>query len=170
VSAIRVLVGFASKYGATEEIASEIASILSGHGIETVLADLENKTDLEGFDGAVIGSAVYAGHWLKPAQDFVQKNREKLGSIPVWLFSSGPIGDPPMPKDDPVDVRSLLEATLARGHRIFPGKLDKKRLSFIERALVGALRAPEGDFRDWAAVREWAEAIANDMGGQASKS
>ena len=32
---------------------------------------------------------------------------------------------------------------------MFPGRLEKKRLSFGERAIVLALRAPEGDFRDW---------------------
>lgn len=32
---------------------------------------------------------------------------------------------------------------------MFPGRLEKKRLSFGERAIVLALRAPEGDFPDW---------------------
>jgi len=36
-------------------------------------------------------------------------------------------------------------------------------LSFPERAIVGALRAPYGDFRDWDVIRTWAEEIADSL-------
>ena len=78
-----------------------------------------------------------------------------------WLFSSGPVGDPPKPEEDPVDVADLLAATAAREHRIFAGKLVRKQLSFPERAIVSALRVPEGDFRDWTEIRQWAAGIAD---------
>jgi menaquinone-dependent protoporphyrinogen oxidase len=82
----------------------------------------------------------------------------------VWLFSSGPVGDPPKPEEDPVDVADLLAATGAREHRIFAGKLVRKQLSFPEREIVSALRVPEGDFRDWTEIRQWAAGIADAMG------
>jgi menaquinone-dependent protoporphyrinogen oxidase len=53
--------------------------------------------------------------------------------------------------------------TGARGHRIFPGRLEKNRLSFGERAMVTAMRAPVGDFRDWDAVRVWGNEIAAEV-------
>ncbi len=158
-----VLVAVASKYGATEEIASEIGRVLSDRGVETAVRRVEQPTNVDEFDAVVLGSAVYAGHWLKEARDFVEANRQALSSRPVWLFSSGPIGDPPMPREDPVDVAGLVAATLARGHRVFAGKLDRKRLNFFERAIVVALRAPEGDYRDWAAIRAWAGTIADEL-------
>jgi menaquinone-dependent protoporphyrinogen oxidase len=82
----------------------------------------------------------------------------------VWLFSSGPVGDPPKPTEDPVDASSLLERTGAREHHVFAGRLDRSRLSFGERAIAMALRAPEGDFRDWDDVRAWASGIADALG------
>jgi menaquinone-dependent protoporphyrinogen oxidase len=51
----------------------------------------------------------------------------------------------------------------ARGHRVFPGRLDKHLLAIGERAMVTAMRAPVGDFRDWEAVRGWAEEIAQEI-------
>jgi menaquinone-dependent protoporphyrinogen oxidase len=70
------------------------------------------------------------------------------------LFSSGPIGDPPKPNEEnPVDVAEIVAATGAREHRVFAGKLVKRQLGFGERAIVVALRVPEGDFRDWAEIR-----------------
>jgi menaquinone-dependent protoporphyrinogen oxidase len=85
----------------------------------------------------------------------------------VWLFSSGPVGDPPKPEEDPVDVAEVLAATRAREHRVFAGKLVRKQLAFPERAIVTALRVPDGDFRDWAAITGWAGAIATALGARA---
>ena len=84
----------------------------------------------------------------------------------MWLFSSGPVGDPPKPDEDPVDVAELLATTNARDHRVFAGKLVRKQLSFPERAIVSALRVPEGDFRDWIEIRQWAAGIADALGAR----
>ena len=79
------------------------------------------------------------------------------------LFSSGPVGEPPKPADSPVDVSKILQATKARDHRIFTGKLARKHLSFPDRAMASAVRAAEGDFRNWADIRAWAAGIADTL-------
>jgi menaquinone-dependent protoporphyrinogen oxidase len=118
---------------------------------------------LDGYDAFVLGSAVYMGHWLEAARDLVHRNAETLSGRPVWLFSSGPIGDPPKPDEQPVDVGEAIATTRAREHRLFAGKLDRHRLGFAERAMVLALRAPEGDFRDWVTIETWAARIADAL-------
>ena len=65
-----------------------------------------------------------------------------------------------VPPDDPYDVAPLSQLIGARGHAVFPGRLEKALLTFGERAMVTAMRAPVGDFRDWAAVRAWTEEVA----------
>jgi menaquinone-dependent protoporphyrinogen oxidase len=82
---------------------------------------------------------------------------------PVWLFSSGPIGDPPQPDEEPVDAGDVARSTHARGHRLFAGRLDRHRLGFGEKAVVMALRAADGDFRDWDAIDTWAAQIAGEL-------
>ncbi len=47
------------------------------------------------------------------------------------------------------------ESDQRRAHRVFAGKLFRKRLSFPERAIVAALHVPEGDFRDWMEIGQW---------------
>jgi menaquinone-dependent protoporphyrinogen oxidase len=54
-----------------------------------------------------------------------------------------------------------VQATKAREHRLFAGKLMKKQLRFPDRAIAAALRVPEGDFRDWDEVKDWAAGIAD---------
>jgi menaquinone-dependent protoporphyrinogen oxidase len=158
---MRVLVTAATKYGATAEIAAAIAEVLDEHGLEATMLPPEQVERVDGYDAAVVGSAVYAGHWLKPARELVERHSAALADRPVWLFSSGPVGDPPKPEEDPVDVADLLATIGAREHRIFAGKLVRKQLSFPERAIVSALRVPEGDFRDWTEIRQWAASIAD---------
>lgn len=81
----------------------------------------------------------------------------------MWLFSSGPVGDPPRPEEDPVDVAELVARTKAREHRVFAGRIERSRLSFAEKAIVLALRVPDGDYRDWDEIRAWAAEIADAL-------
>lgn len=52
---------------------------------------------------------------------------------------------------------------------MFAGKIDKSQLGFTERAIMIAVSAPDGDFRDWDAIGQWADTIADalDAGRQA---
>ena len=86
-----------------------------------------------------------------------------MATRPVWLFSSGPVGEPAEPADNPVDVTKILRAIKARDHQIFAGKLIKKDLSFPDRAMASAVRAQEGDFRNWAKIKDWAAGVADSL-------
>lgn len=167
---MKVLVSAASKHGATAGIADAIGSTLMTRGFEVIVKEPGHVEEVHTFDAIVVGSAVYAGHWMKPAIELTERFAERFPGKPVWLFSSGPLGEPPKPTEDPVDVAGVMEVTGARGHRVFAGKLDKAMLSFPERAIVGALRAPYGDFRDWDEIRSWAEEIAESLIGVAAQS
>jgi menaquinone-dependent protoporphyrinogen oxidase len=102
------------------------------------------------------------GHWLDDAHRLVNENRHALTARRVWLLSSGPLGPPEdlKPEGDPVDVEEIAVTVQPEGHRVVAGKLDKSQLGFRERAMVRAVHAPEGDFRDWAAIDAFAEEIA----------
>jgi menaquinone-dependent protoporphyrinogen oxidase len=159
---VRVLVTAASRHGATHEIASAIAAGLRHRGVDAEARATEELSSLDGYDAFVLGSAVYIGRWLEPAQQFVEEHADRLAAAPVWLFSSGPLGPPDKlkPEGEPVDVAGLLETTRAAGHRVFAGRLDRELLGFGEKAVVVAVRAPEGDFRDWPAIDRFAGEIA----------
>ena len=160
---MKVLICAASKYGATSEIAQAVADVLAGRGCEVTVLPPQEVGAVEEFDAVVLGSAVYMGRWMKPASELAERSAAALAARPVWLFSSGPVGEPPKPADNPVDVTETLQSTKARDHQIFTGKLVKKHLSFPDRAMASAIRAAEGDFRNWAEIREWAAGIADTL-------
>jgi menaquinone-dependent protoporphyrinogen oxidase len=172
---VSVLVLYASKHGATRGIAERIAATLEACGQQAEARPASDAGDLAGCDGFVIGSAVHVGCWLKDAVAFVERNSDLLARRPVWLFSSGPLGPEttdPKGQDltatcEPKEIKEFAETIHPRGHRVFSGALDPGGLSPGERALrrLPAARAvmPEGDFRDWTAIEEWARAIAEQM-------
>ena len=157
---MKVLVSVASKHGATAEIAASISKTLNDRGLDTSLVDPANVVSVKEFDAFVIGSAVYAGRWLKPARKLIKRVGGDLNGRPVWLLSSGPIGHPLTP-DEAIDVDEFIAATGARQHQVFAGCIDVAKLNFAEKAMIKAVKAETGDFRDWESITAWSNEVAD---------
>ena len=165
---VQILVAYATKHGATAEIAEKIGQVLRQAGLSPDVLPADRVSDLIPYKAVVLGSAVYAGRWRKEAATFLEANEKALAERPVWLFSSGPTGE-----GDPVELLKgwrLPEAQQAVADRIEPrdvavfhGVLDTKTLGLAEKLIVKGIKAPVGDFRDWDAITSWAEAIAGAL-------
>jgi menaquinone-dependent protoporphyrinogen oxidase len=153
-----VLVTCASRHGATAEIAEALGRDLCAHGLDVEVKRAEEVDGVDTYDAVVLGSALYMGRWLPAATALADVYADALAAKPTWLFSSGPIGDPPKP--EPPDLSRLEDEVHARGHRVFGGRLERERLSLRERGVVRMVKAPYGDYRDWPAVSEFAGEIA----------
>ena len=160
----RVLVAAGSKHGSTAEIAQRIGSVLTEEGVAVDVLEPGRVGDPSAYRAVILGSAVYAGDWVSSARDLAERIARLTSQPDIWLFSSGPVGDPPKPADAPLDILDIEEKTRARDHRVFSGKIDKSRLSFGEKAIMAAVRAQEGDFREWAEIEAWAKEIADSVG------
>ena len=156
-----------SRHGSTLAIAGALAQRLVFNGFIVDVAESDGDAEIDA-DIVLIGSAVYLGKWLKPAVRFLDRHAKQLSDMPVWLFSSGPLGDDALGgHGDGMDadyIDHLVERVGARGHRVFAGKLDRESLGPIEAVLAHAVHAPEGDFRDWLEIYEWADEIASAVG------
>ncbi|NTW38836.1 MAG: flavodoxin [Cellulomonadaceae bacterium] len=158
-----VLVAVASRHGSTREIGEAIAEVLRSSGFTVDVKDPDDVEGIASYDAVILGSSVYVGRWAASARALVDRLAGVLASRPVWLFSSGPVGNPPAPAGDPEEVPSLMSRLKARGHRTFPGRLDKGDLALAERAVVALVQAEQGDFRAWADVQDWAGVIAAEL-------
>ena len=70
----QVLVVYATKYGATAEIAEKIGQVLRQAGLRTDVLPADGVSDLTPYKAVVLGSAVYIGKWRKEAVKFLQAN------------------------------------------------------------------------------------------------
>lgn len=164
----QVLVAYATKYGATAEIAGKIGRVLRQAGLPTDVLSVEHVSDLTPYTAVVLGSAVYVGKWRKEAVQFLEDNEELLADRQAWLFSSGPTGT-----GDPVEIMNgwrFPEALLPfadtirpRDVAVFHGDLNVKKLNFLEKWVINNVKSPIGDFRDWDAITTWATTIANEL-------
>jgi menaquinone-dependent protoporphyrinogen oxidase len=159
-----ILVTYASKHGTTQEIAERITYKLRQLGKTAERRSLKSVESLAGYEAVVLGSAIYYGSWLKEATQFVHHHQEELGSLPLWLFSVGPLGtEVKDTEEQPKELAEFRQTLSFREHRLFFGALDHNQLSFAERMVAKAVRAPEGDFRDWKAIEDWAATIAREL-------
>jgi menaquinone-dependent protoporphyrinogen oxidase len=160
---MNVLVTAATRHGSAMEVATIVAGILEDAGLDTDLKQPDAVGCLDDYDAVVIGSAVYMGRWLEPARRLVERCSGQFAGRNVWLFSSGPLGEPPKPGPEPVDVQRMRTLTGAIDHRVFSGRLVKSELGFAEKVVVAGVRAPYGDFRPWEDVMAWARGIADRL-------
>lgn len=160
---ISVLVGYATKYGSTQEVAEAIASTLREVGLTVVVRPLRDVKSLDGFDAIVIGAALYMHHWHKDAQRFLSRFRKELSARPVAVFALGPVRDPHN-EDEWQDSRDQLQGALAEAPwltpiavQLFGGRFDAQLLSFpMNRFAAGE---PATDIRDWEAINGWADSL-----------
>ena len=163
-----VLVAYASKYGATAEIADKIGEVLSEAGLPNEVLPADDVDDLTPYYAVVLGSAVYMAKWGDEAAKFLEHNEKALAERPVWLFSSGALGE-----GDPVELmqgwrfpeaqQEVADRIQPRDMAFFHGVLDTEKLSLPEKLILKGVKAPVGDFRDWETITTWATSIAEAL-------
>jgi len=157
-----VLVTYASKVGSTAQVAREIAEALRDAEIETELRPLTDVEHIDLYRAVVLGSAIRFGKVLPETLHFVEKHRVALRQIPVAYF----VVCMTMQEDTATNretVRGYLDPLVALvppvDIALFAGEVNLKKLAPALRILVRAMEAPQGDFRDWEAIRGWAEGL-----------
>ena len=158
-----VLVAFASRYGATRQIAQHIGAVLTVAGHDVRVRPTTAVSDLRGHDAVILGSSVYRGRWMEQATAFAELHQSGLAERPTWLFSSGLLG-----ADGAASDLDRIAALLgARDRRSFDGALEVRRLDLVDRVLrlnpVRRRALRQGDYRDWTGIEDWAHQIAADL-------
>lgn len=165
-----VLVGYATQYGSTREVADAVAEALRARGFDVDVQPAGNVRSLDGYRAVVLGAPLYIGRWHKDAVRFVARHGQALAQRPLAIFALGPLA-----VDERQATQEQLDQELAKLQgldpvdvRLFGGKYDPNRLSLAHK-LLAALPAsplhgvPARDARDWEAIEEWARGIARKL-------
>ena len=165
----KILVAYASKYGATKEIAERIGKTLTESGLVTEVLPAEQVKELSTYKAVVMGSAAYIGNWRKEATGFIHKFDDDLEKMPTWVFSSGPLED-----GDALQLMKgwkypkSLESTIARikpcDITVFHGAVDLKQMNLLEKFMMNRFKLSRSDFRRWDLIEAWSKKIAAELG------
>lgn len=162
----RILVTYASKAGSTAEVAGRIAKTLSDQNLPVDLQPVNKVIDLTPYHSIILGSAVRAGNLLSEVKAFVDKHEGELhqkffGMFLVCLTM----------KDETEENCNTVSAYLdpirskvkPDKEGFFAGELNASRLNFLERMLMKAMKAPDGDYRNWEKINAWVEELMQEM-------
>ena len=165
----KILVGYATRYGSTKEVAEAVAATLRERGLEVDSQPVRQVRGLDGYRAVVLGAPLYIGRWLKDMPSFLSHHRQALMERPVAIFTLGPTR---AGEGEGQGVRAQLDQELAKfpwlkpvASELFGGKYDPAKLRFPD-SLLARLPAsplyqmPASDVRDWTAIRAWASSLA----------
>lgn len=163
----RILVAYGSQAGSTAGVAEAIGKSLAEGGAQVDVRPVNSITDLSPYRAAVIGSAIHSGEWLPEAVSFVERNRAVLQRMPTAIFQVCM-----MMTSDNEQYRSMIPSWLdpiaavlnpvAKGS--FAGQIDLARYPKLSdklgmRIFLAFIKKQAGDYRDWNAIRTWAETL-----------
>ncbi|MCL4078059.1 flavodoxin domain-containing protein [Coriobacteriia bacterium Es71-Z0120] len=164
----RCLVVYATGSGCTEDVARWIAEELEANGVTADVRPADDDPACAGYDAAIVGSGVRAGAWHKQARRWVVRNAEALRTMPVAFFTVGlKMAES---EKNAAEVRGYTDALIQQiglspvEIGLFAGWSQMKRFTLPERLVLKALKAPDGDFRDEAAVRAWTSGLLDRLG------
>jgi len=155
-----VLVGYATRYGSTQEVAEAVAATLREGGLEVDLQLARAVRTLAGHSAVVLGAPLFMFRWHKDALGFLSRHRKALLERPVAIFALGPTHEP-HDEQEWKDSQAQLDKALAKfpwltpvALKMFGGRYDPTKLRFPIKQLAG--KTPASDLRDWEAIRAWA--------------
>ncbi len=164
----KILVAYASLTGSTAEVAEAIGKTLVDSGLQVDVCPMTDVTDLAPYRAVVAGSAIHGGKWLPEAMQFMHTYQAELSYRPFAAFlvcitlgmpDSGKYRQGVSKWLEP--VRSLVKPV---SEGLFAGNMQLNKLPFtfdaiMVRVAVTLKALPNGDHRDWVAVRAWAAAL-----------
>ena len=132
---MKTLILYATKHGATGEIARRIADKISG----ATLHDLSHSgvPPVAEFDCVIIGSSIYAGMIRKQAKTFIAQNSDTLRSKKLGVFLSGM----DTKKENEFFTENFSSDMLknAKSTAMLGGIFDPKKVAFAERLIMKAV-------------------------------
>jgi menaquinone-dependent protoporphyrinogen oxidase len=160
----KVMVVYGTKSGCTAGVAEKIGETLVDAGLTVDVVPAEEASDPGAYDAVVVGSGIRVGTWHASTRTWVADHAAALKTRPVAFFTCGlrmSEGEE-FAEETRGYTDALIEETgvvpVALG--LFAGWNEPKTFTLVERLVMKAMKANQGDFRDFEAVAAWSRETA----------
>ncbi len=161
-----VLVTYASRYGSTAEVAEGIARELGASYGCVDVAPVQRVRDLRPYRAVVLGSAVRSQRWLPEALAFLSAERASLRLRLFACFSVCGLlrwntsEHQALAKQPFQQARLLVPEIRPLSVEAFAGRVPNGTSGNGQRLIAGQTVLEPGDWREWDAIRAWAQKVA----------
>jgi menaquinone-dependent protoporphyrinogen oxidase len=163
----RTLIAYASRAGATAEVAERIGDVLRHHAIDVDVRSVKEVTSLEGYDSLIAGSAIWAGKPLPEMLRFLTAQRDAIARVPVAYFILCDTLRSYTPSNRQIALgyaASLRKIDEPIELGMFAGRRDFSTTHPLVRwLLMRVVGLAEGDWRNWDQITAWAETVATQF-------
>jgi menaquinone-dependent protoporphyrinogen oxidase len=166
---MKALILYSSGYGATQEIANNIGSVLQEDSeIQVQVSSIDDVDTIDDFDAVVVGSSVRAEHPTANVMDFLalhrfQLEQKKIAFFLVCLMANNQDGRDKVKNEYMPYILDRYPNLHPLSVEAFGGKIDFDRLNPVMQMLMERVLAKTGiptigsvDTRDWAFIKSWA--------------
>ena len=182
----KVLIGYGTRYGATEEVVNRIAEIIHQDGNQVQVENLKknkNPPSPQEFDGVIIASGIRCSEWTKESKNYINKykkqlrDQEKIFGLfvcsilavtnykeAVNSFLRQNLVKVGIPDDNNRIIYDAFGGVMDFTKTSKIGIFDKKGLQLWAKELNNETEGPfkyeeegKNDFRDWEKISEYAE-------------
>ena len=181
--AVKTLIAYATRYGATAGTSEEIAKVLIEEGFDVKVVNLKEEKirDISEYDLIIVGSGMQMGKWTSESDDFLRRFHMELDRKKLALFVSSmkTVSEREGKIKDLEDIRKAALEDKVTQYNLHPvalglcgGVIDFNKMNFLFRRTMGFLRPQlekDGfkevqpgvyELRDWDEIRAWARELA----------
>lgn len=175
----RLLIAYDTIHGSAGEVAARIGEVLCSRGFAADVKWVGDVAGLDGYDGFVVGSALYQFTWLGDAKKFLDTNCVQLAARPTAVFVVGASMSQDTPQTRDMVQKAFVQPVLKKYPAISPLSVglfggafdfDQEQYTLFEkivlRILGFVLRLPDrrkADWRNWDAMDAWAVELAGKL-------
>lgn len=164
-----VLIAYATRYGSTTDVAEVVADVLrQNFAVHVDVQKTRHVQDVSAYDCVILGSSIINDRWLPEMDDFIDRFIDDLKALSCAFFiTSGSVGKGEHGEQTLATyIRNLQQHPLQPVHiGVFGGHIDFNALSTVEKYVTTVKKLPAGDYRDWSAIRAWADVAGKALLG-----
>lgn len=157
----KILVTYGTWAGSTGEVAEAIGKTWREQGVTVDVEAARDVADASPYTAVLVGSGIRAGRLHPDVLKLLKAQQAALSEVPVAYFvvCLSMMEDT---EEQRREVMGYLEAAREAapqvepvGTGLFGGVMDYDKLALPIRLMMKTMKSPEGDYRDWEAIRTW---------------
>lgn len=166
-----ILVTYATRSGSTAGVADAIGQALTDNGHPVEVLPVQDVQDLSPYRAVIAGSAIYMDGWLPEAMKFLKRHQAELAQKPfaaflvcIALAVQGDSRRAKAQRDAEGYMKPVRKLVPPISEGLFAGELDLGKQPLIYRVIFRPImwyrNLKQGDYRDWDAIRSWADDLS----------